>query len=142
MRRKKISIHISELTDDIRSSLVGFINDRFNNVDINSITITGMEQHEYTPRTFGTFIENIRLYVDINGNKVVNKRQLAKIGKITRPTLDKMIQEMLVVPRAFCECGVINRDYYIYYMKHKEELSYIEHDRFDLCEIIESARKK
>ena len=142
MRRKKISIHISELTDDIRSSLVGFINDRFNNIDINSITITGMELHEYTPRTFGAFIENIRLYVDINGNKVVNKRQLAKIGKITRPTLDKMIQEMLVVPREFCECGVINRDYYIYYMKHKEELSYREHDRFDLCEIIESARKK
>ena len=66
-------------------------------MDIKTLTITGYETHTYTPKYYRDFILRLKRYININGNKIVNKLELASIGRISRPTIDKMINAGLIV---------------------------------------------
>lgn len=108
MRRKQITIQINMLSDRLRGKVIAALKKQHADIDVDTIEITALVRHEYTPKTFTRFVCNVQRYIAVNGNRRVNKQELAAIGKTTRPTLDKWIREMLVVPAGLREWEKIN----------------------------------
>lgn len=97
MRRKRINIKIHDLPVDVQKVICEYVQNECANMDIKTLTITGYETHTYTPKCYNDFILRLKRYIKINGNRIVNKLELASIGKISRPTIDKMINAGLIV---------------------------------------------
>lgn len=139
MRRKQITIPIGTLSDRLRGKLIAAIKRQHTDIDADTIEITALVRHEYTPKTFVRFVCNVQRYIAANGNRRVNKQELAAIGKTTRPTLNKWAREMLIVPAGFREWEECNRAHYTYSMKSAFECympNGVDKNEFDLQEIV------
>lgn len=139
MRRKRITIPINTLSDRLRGKLIAAVKKQHTDVDADTIEITALVRHEYTPKTFARFVCNVQHYIAANGNRRVNRQELARIGKTTRPTLNKWAREMLIVPAGFREWEECDRMYYTYCMKSASECYMPDganKNEFDLQEIV------
>lgn len=118
MRRKKYKITRDEIPIRVLQSIIHLLPD---NIDINSIEITALEYHEYTPNEciYKEFIARLKRYVAINGNKKVSRKQLSIIGKISAPTIDKMSGTLLLLPKIG-----INANYGDYFNKDAKRIKY------------------
>lgn len=97
MRRKAINITIDSLPEDVKTAIIEYIKSKIPNTDINTLKITGYEQYNPTFEVYAAFIENLKIYIHINGNRVVRKKELAHIGRISRPSLDRLIKHKLIL---------------------------------------------
>lgn len=139
MRRKRITIPINALSDRLRGKLIAAVKKQHTDVDADTIEITALVQHKYTPKTFARFVCNVQRYIAANGNRRVNRQELARIGKTTRPTLNKWIREILIVPAGFREWEESNRIYYMQRMKSASDCYMpkgVNKNEFDLQEIV------
>lgn len=130
---------IDALSDRLRGKLIAAVKKQHTDVDADTIEITALVRHEYTPKTFARFVCNVQRYIAANGNRRVNRQELTAIGKTTRPTLNKWAREMLIVPAGFREWKECNRMYYTQRMKSAAECYMpkgVNKNEFDLQEIV------
>ena len=116
MRRKKITVSVNELPEEIKTGVIEYIEKKNGNMDNSTLMIVGLEQHIYTPKCHIDFIKRLKKYVHINGNRIVCKKELAAIGGISRPTIDKMIDNGVILS----EYGFKLRDYFEREKRYKE----------------------
>ena len=98
-RPKKITIPFHET--DIYNSVIDLLkaNPELSDYDFSSIKIhvTLLKKSHPRIKDLEIILERIERYVSINGDKTVGKKELCRIMKISRPTLDKWIDNGFIV---------------------------------------------
>ena len=122
--RAKIKIDAKELS--VYQSLVNELEQKGHTISDNSqITITFLAPYKSRPAAdLNLIYGRLNRYISINGNKVVTKKELTKILRISRPTLDEWINKgWLDVKSARHPCLRNGKDYEIDLIDIKSQLS-------------------
>lgn len=90
-RRKQVTIDIKSL--GIYGDLLAELkkSDVNSEWDFDSFQIVGRCKYQPKTRIAPKMVTNIERYIQINGNKRVLKNELCHIAKISRPTLDRLL---------------------------------------------------
>lgn len=92
-RRKHVIIELESLDiyDDLLAELKKLdVNSEW---DFGSFRIVGSYKYQPKTRVVPKMVANIERYIQINGNKRVLKTELCDIAQISRPTLDRLLDE-------------------------------------------------
>lgn len=114
MRRKKYTIDISNLNSckELKRELERIYPDC--KLDISTFKLSAYETYIPTVKVdLEALISRINSYIYINGDKIVTKRELVKIARISRPTIDRL-----------CDLGVLT-NHHTHYAFSKTPLSEI-----------------
>ena len=100
-RKKKVFIHIMKLSDHVRAALLQELEtmDEFDGMDLKNVKIVGVEKYTNVSATIAPAIYNLRKYISQISKDdcfVYGKKELSKILGISRPTLNKWIQEGVI----------------------------------------------
>lgn len=67
-------------------------------VDCGTLIVSALAPHFYVPRGFPDFLRRLRRYVEVNGNRIVNRSQLAAVGKVPRTTINTWVYKYFILP--------------------------------------------
>lgn len=97
-RRKTITIQLNPLPAELLFDFLDAIRSKYPEADLGTVKITALAKHSYGSKSFEAFCNRIHDYIVKWGNRRVTKSELAKIGRVSRPTLDTYIRHGLLEP--------------------------------------------
>lgn len=115
-RRKKVSIRIQDLSKSLQELLLQDLKgkDQFNDVNLSTIVIVGTQKLIEVSKNINRAFSDLRKYMKSKSDDelyVYGKTGLCKVLKISRPTLDKWIQEGIIKHHDGLEHNVVNLKY-------------------------------
>lgn len=97
-RRKTHVLSFRDLSDEDVAAVQKIFEAKGVRVDPRTLTLTAAAPHHYVPRGFPDFLRRLRRYVEINGNRIVNRSQLAAVGRVPRTTINTWINKYFILP--------------------------------------------
>lgn len=114
-RRGKTSIHLQDLSEPVQEALLLDLRkmDKFNDIDLNSVVVTGTQKLIEVSTAIPEAADNLRMYLEAtppDDAYVYGKRMLCDVLKISRPTLDRWIKEGIITRPGWTHgCGFSNQ---------------------------------
>lgn len=97
-RRKTHVLSFRDLSDEDVVAVQKIFEAKGVRVDPRTLTLTAAAPHLCQPVGLADFVGRLRRYVEINGNRIVDTVELAKIGRVPRSTLARWVDAFLILP--------------------------------------------